>query len=199
MLALVIGAIAGLATIAVSDLAAWILAPDAAPLSVLAAFMARLLPTTAADSQTSVADVVAHPLTVVMTGAMVVVLGAFAGLLEQRRRYAGGIVFGLLAVAGLAATFIVVPSWLHTFLPALVGPIAGFVVLRLLISRLTKHLTMTAELSRVPVQGRAAGTESDAALSAPVDLTGPVTWQRRAFLRGHRGRGRRRRDGCRGR
>ena len=99
-LALVIGAVAGLATIAVSDLAAWILAPDAAPLSVLAAFLARLLPTTAADSQTSVADVVAHPLTLVMTGAMVVVLGALAGLLELRRRHAGGIVFGCSQPAG---------------------------------------------------------------------------------------------------
>ena len=183
LLALAIGAIAGLVTIAVSDLTAWILAPDAAPLSVLAAFGARLLPTTAADTQTSVADVIAHPLTLVVTGAMVVLLGALAGLLELRRRYAGGIVFALLAIAGLAATLVIVPSWLHTFLPALVGPIAGFVALHLLISRLIRHLTITAELSRRPVHGRVVGTGTDGAPAEPVDLTGPVTWQRRAFLR----------------
>ena len=183
VLALVIGATAGLATIAVADLTAWILAPDAAPLSVAAAFLARLLPTTAADTQTSVADVVAHPLTVVTTGAVLVAFGALAGLLELRRRYAGLVVFGLFAVIGLSATLVVVPGWLHTFLPSLVGPIAGYLVLRLLVSRLQRHLDITAELSRVPVHGRSAAA-LDGTPSAPVDLSGPLTWQRRTFLRG---------------
>ena len=55
--ALAAGAVAGLVTVAASDLIAWILAPDAAPLSVFAASLARLLPTTAADAQTGVGDV----------------------------------------------------------------------------------------------------------------------------------------------
>ena len=134
------GTVAGLVTVAASDLTAWILAPDAAPLSVFAASLARLLPTTAADSQTGVTDVAAHPLTLIMTGLLVLLVTAVAGVLELRRRYTGLIVFAGIAAAGIAAKFVIVPSWFQTFLPSVVGPAAGYLVLHLLINRLARHL-----------------------------------------------------------
>ena len=89
-LAMAAGTVAGLATVAASDLTAWILAPDAAPLSVFAASLARLLPTTAADSRTDVdrrrrasADP-GHDGPADPAGA-----ARSRGVLEFRRRYAG--------------------------------------------------------------------------------------------------------------
>ncbi len=183
-LALLAGAVAGLATIAVSDLTAWILAPDAAPLTVLAASLARLLPTSATDLYAGSADVASHPATVMVTGLVVIAVCALGGVLELRRRYAGLIVFGGLAAVGLLATFVVVPSWFHTFLPALVGPVAGYVVLHALITALARHLALTADLIR-PQTPQRLPTAPSGAWSTPteIDLSRPVAVQRRTFLR----------------
>jgi DMSO/TMAO reductase YedYZ molybdopterin-dependent catalytic subunit len=181
-LAMAAGTVAGLVTVAASDLTAWLLAPDAAPLSVFAASLARLLPTNPADSRTDVTDVAANPLTLVMTGLLMLLVCALAGVLEFRRRYAGVVVFAAIAAAGVGAKFVIVPSWFQTFLPSVVGPAAGYLVLHLLITRLTRHLAVTAELSRVPDQPRAESAEGGPP-AQPVDLTGPVTLQRRAFLK----------------
>ncbi len=182
-LAMAAGTVAGLVTVAASDLTAWILAPDAAPLSVFAASLARLLPTTAADSQTGVTDVAAHPLTLVMTGLLVLLVTAIAGVLELRRRYTGLIVFAGIAAAGIAAKFVIVPSWFQTFLPSVVGPAAGYLVLHLLINRLARHLAVTADLIQHPSRQRADVAADGESPTPPVDLTGPVALQRRAFLR----------------
>ena len=90
-----------------------------------------------------------------MTGLLVLLLGAIAGLLELRRRYAGLIVFAGIAAAGIAAKFVIVPSWFQTFLPAAVGPAAGYLVLHLLIGRLSRHLAVTADLTQAPSTQRA--------------------------------------------
>ncbi len=182
------GAVAGLGLIAVADLTAWILIPEAPPLAVLAA-AARRLPTSTDNAATIATYVTAHPLEVALTGVLVVAFAGAAGALELRRRWSGIVIFAGLALVGVIATLRSFPGWFNSLLPMIAGAAAGYVILRLLVGRIKRYLTTAADLTRIqdlhPTQPVGAGGRSAPAdgPSKPLDLSHQIAVQRRSVVR----------------
>jgi len=182
------GAVAGLGLIAVADLTAWILIPEAPPLAVLAAAIERL-PTSPDGAEAIASYVTAHPMYVALTGLIVVALAATAGALELRRRWSGIFIFAVLAVAGAVATVRTFPGWFNSLLPMIAGPVAAYVILRLLINRINRYLGTAADLARIqdlhPPHARETRGPSatTSAPPKPLDLSHQIAVQRRSVVR----------------
>ena len=156
------GVVAGLVGIAVSDLVAWFLAPAAAPLAAVGSAIIDLLPAPLVNFGKDALGTADKPVLVVLVAAGVLVLCGLGGQLELRRRFLGAVVFGLVAVIGVAAVLSRPPFDLVAVVPTLVGLAAGYVVLSMLVNRLTRV---------APAAETAGPTASPAAID------------RRAFLR----------------
>ena len=168
------GVVAGLVGIAVSDLVAWFLAPAAAPLAAVGSAIIDLLPAPLVNFGKDVLGTADKPVLVVLVAAGVLVLCGLGGQLELRRRFLGAVVFGVVAVIGVAAVLSRPPFDLVAVVPTLVGLAAGYVVLSMLINRLAR----VAPTGPVPEQNM--GPTAD---PAAVRAGAPAAIDRRAFLR----------------
>lgn len=176
------GVAAGVVGIAVADLASWLLAPSAAPLTAVGSALIDLFPAPLVNWGKEVLGTADKPVLLVLVTLGVLVLCAVGGQLELRRRYAGALAFGLVAVIGAVAVISRQPGQFQAVIPTVLGLLAGYFVLYLLIERLRRTVRAAAELARHSAPARPPADSIDPT-TRPVDLSGPVALQRRGFLR----------------
>jgi DMSO/TMAO reductase YedYZ molybdopterin-dependent catalytic subunit len=130
------GAIAGLAAIGVSDLVSWVVAPAASVIPAVGELIIGLLPGPLVNWGKSTLGTADKPFLLIVIFLAVLAVCSLAGQLELRRTYAGGTVFAGLAVVGVLALAVSgdVPG--RGYVVPLVGLVAGFLVLNVLVERL---------------------------------------------------------------
>ena len=175
-LARLAGVVGGLIGLAVSDLVAWFIAPAAAPLAAVGSAIIDLLPAPLVNFGKETLGTADKPVLLIIITAGVLVLCGLGGQLELRRRFFGGIVFGAVALIGIAAALSRPPFDVLAVAPTLVGLAAGYLVMSALVNR----------LARVEAEG-AQGPSTD----SEIEVVGPSTSSgrdqrevgRRSFLR----------------
>ena len=130
------GLIAGLAGLAVNDLAAYLVAPTGSAVTGVGTTIINLLPTSLVNFGKETLGTADKPILLAIITVFVLVVAAFAGQLELRRRNAGALVFALLAVLGLIGVSGRVGSAFSGYLPVLVGLLVGYMLLHTMIDRL---------------------------------------------------------------
>ena len=150
---------AGLAGLAIAELAAGLFAPDGSAVTDTGELIIDVLPAPLVNWGKETLGVADKPVLVALIVLAVLAVSAVAGQLELRRRYAGALVFAGLAGLGIGGVAARVGGSLMGYLPTVIGLVLGYVILNLLIARLRRQ-TVAPEL-------------------AP----GPASAERRAFLR----------------
>lgn len=130
------GAVGGLAGLAVADLTAWLVAPAGAPVPAVGSAVIDLLPGGLVNWGKDTLGTADKPVLLGLIMLAVLAVSAGAGRWELRRPYAGAAVFALVAVLGLVAVASRPPASARSLLPILVGLLAGYLLLRVLIGRL---------------------------------------------------------------
>jgi DMSO/TMAO reductase YedYZ molybdopterin-dependent catalytic subunit len=130
------GVVAGLIGLAVADLLAWLIAPTSSVVAAVGELIIRLLPAGLVNWGKDVLGTADKPILLITIFAGVLVFCGLAGQLELRHRYAGMLVF--LALAGIAVLALAVAPDVPVrgYATVLLGLTLGYLVLRLLISRL---------------------------------------------------------------
>jgi DMSO/TMAO reductase YedYZ molybdopterin-dependent catalytic subunit len=177
------GVVAGLIGFAVADLTSWFLAPAAAPLTAVGSAVIDLLPAPLVNWGKATLGTADKPVLLILILLVVLALCAVGGQLELRRRYAGAIVFGAVAAVGVAAVYSRLPGQWQTAIPTVIGLLAGYTVLNLLIARLARSVRAAAELDQSQPPSRPTQDGVASPQSSTPDLSGPVVVQRRSFLR----------------
>ncbi len=156
------GLVAGLAGLAINQLTAALIEPTGAAVSGVGETIISLLPANLINFGKDTLGAADKPILLGIVTAFVLVVSAMAGQLEHRRRYAGAVVFALLAGLGLVGVSARVGDSLRGYVPTVIGLLIGYVLLHTLIERLWRW------------QPRRAAAEQD----------GGARWDaRRRFLR----------------
>ncbi len=134
------GAIAGLGGIAVADLAAWFFAPAGSPIPAVGSRIIDLLPAALVNWGKETLGTADKPFLLAVIFVAVLALCGLAGALELRRPYAGGVIFGALALIGLLAVLTGAQASVAAIVPAIAGLGIGYLLLRALIERLRRWL-----------------------------------------------------------
>ena len=132
------GAIAGLSGVAVADLTAWFLAPAGAPIPAVGSAIIGLLPAAMVNWGKETLGTADKPVLLVIVFAGVIALCGLAGVLELRHAYAGGAVFGGVAVIGLLAVLTSAQASIGAVVPTVLGLLVGYLLLRAMIERLRR-------------------------------------------------------------
>ena len=143
------GVIGGVAGMAVSDLAAYLVAPAGAPVEAVGSMIIDLLPSGLVNWGKETLGTADKPVLLAIIALGVLALSGLAGRLEWRRPYAGLPVFVAVALAGLIAVG-TGGSWPWSAFPTLLGLLAGYLILRMLLERLRQWVT---ESSGDPASG----------------------------------------------
>ena len=181
-LARLAGVVAGLTGLAIADLAAWFLAPAAAPLTAVGSTIIDLLPAPLVNWGKETLGTADKPVLLIIITVAVLTLCAVAGQLELRRRYSGAVLFAAVAAVGVVSVLSRLPGQVQAVLPTVIGLAAGYTVLHLLIVRLVRSVRAAADLAQPEPPTRPAQEPTGDRQAAP-DLSGPVVVQRRSFLR----------------
>jgi DMSO/TMAO reductase YedYZ molybdopterin-dependent catalytic subunit len=168
----VCGAVGGLAGLAVADLVAWLVAPSGAPVPAVGTMIINLLPADLVNWGKETLGLADKPFLLAVIVLGVLALSGLAGRMELRRSYSGGLIFLAVAAIGLVAVVTASSAAPSAALPALVGLLSGYLVLRLLIARLRSWQVAPAGSDAVQVNRRTFLTWS--ALTALVAATGAV-------------------------
>ncbi len=132
------GAIAGLSGVAIADLTAWFVAPAGAPIPAVGSAIIDLLPAALVNWGKETLGTADKPILLVIVFLGVIALCGLAGVLELRRPYAGGAVFGGVAVIGLLAVLTSAQASIGAVLPTVLGLLVGYLLLRAMIERLRR-------------------------------------------------------------
>lgn len=129
------GVVAGISGMAVADLVAYAIAPAGAPLTAVGSMIIDGLPAGLVNWGKETLGTADKPVLLVIIALGVLALCGLAGRLEQRRPYAGGLVFVAVAAVGLVAVLTGGQASLRAIVPTLIGMAAGYLLLRMLIAR----------------------------------------------------------------
>ena len=138
------GGIGGVAGIAVADLTAFVIAPAGSPVAAVGATIIDLLPAGLVNWGKETLGTADKPVLLVIITLGVLALCGLAGRLEQRRRYAGGLVFAGVAAIGIGAVLTGGQGSPEAIVPTVLGLTVGYLVLRLLLGRLADWSSATA-------------------------------------------------------
>ncbi|SDT41045.1 DMSO/TMAO reductase YedYZ, molybdopterin-dependent catalytic subunit [Friedmanniella luteola] len=130
------GLVAGVAGLAAADLGAWLLAPVGAPISAVGELVIDLLPAPLVNFGKDTLGTADKPVLVAIITVAVLVVCAFAGQAELRRRFGGAAVFAVVAVLGLAGVAARAGAQPMAYLPTVVGLSLGYLLLRTMVDRL---------------------------------------------------------------
>ena len=155
------GLIGGVVGLGLSNLVAWLTGPAGSPVSAVGEVVIGLLPAPLVNFGKDTLGLADKPILLAIIIVAVLALCTLAGVVEHRRRLAGGAVFAVVAVLGLVGVAARAGSQVTAYVPTVVGLVFGYIVLQTLIEKL--HLWQ---------DGRTSGT--------PADAESPA---RRSFLR----------------
>ena len=130
------GVVAGLVGLAVADLIAWVIAPTSSVVAAVGELIIRLLPAGLVNWGKDVLGTADEPILLITIFAGVLIFCGIAGQLELWRRYAGALVFLPLAGIAVLALAVAPDVPVRGYATVLLGLTVGYLVLRLLISRL---------------------------------------------------------------
>ncbi len=130
------GVAAGLAGLAVNELASWLIAPTGSAVTGVGETVIKLLPAPLINFGKDTLGTADKPILLAIITVVVLAVAGLAGQLELRRKNAGALIFALLAVLGLAGVSSRVGSSLTGYLPIIIGLLIGYLLLRSLIDRL---------------------------------------------------------------
>ncbi|HET9648075.1 MAG TPA: molybdopterin-dependent oxidoreductase [Microlunatus sp.] len=174
--AFVSGVLGGLSGVAVADLAAWFLAPTGAPVTAVGTLIINLLPGGLVNWGKETLGTADKPVLLATILLAVLALCGLAGVLELRRSTTGGLVFAGLAAIGLIAVLSGAQPSIRAIVPSLLGLLAGYLVLRALISLLRRWLPRygyPGDLSALPSRRRFLGWATVVGVAAVIGtLTG---------------------------
>ena len=143
------GAVAGLAGLAVADLAAWLVAAQGSPVTAVGELIINVLPAPLVNFGKDTLGTADKPILLVIIIVGVLALCALAGRLELGGRYRGLAVFALVAVIGWIGVSAQAGVTLRAYVPTLVGLLVGYLILSSLIARLrpwrSKHAIDTPD------------------------------------------------------
>ena len=131
------GVIGGVAGMAVADLTAYAIAPAGAPLPAVGSLIINLLPAGLVNWGKETLGTADKPVLLVIIGLGVLALCGLAGRLEQRRPFGGGLVFAAIAAVGVIAVLTGGQASFRALVPTVLGLVVGYLVLRMLVSRLS--------------------------------------------------------------
>ncbi|MGR2752410.1 molybdopterin-dependent oxidoreductase [Agromyces arachidis] len=134
--AAVSGVIAAAAFLAAAELAALLVARDASPVLAIGAFVIDIVPQPVKEFAIAAFGEADKPVLLASLGAAVVVASAIAGLLQLVRPPLGSVALGVAGVLSLAATVTRAGATTWAWVPAVIGTIAGVLVLEWLVRRL---------------------------------------------------------------
>ncbi|HEX8508694.1 MAG TPA: molybdopterin-dependent oxidoreductase [Propionibacteriaceae bacterium] len=163
------GVVAGAAGLAINELAAALLAPTGAAVSGVGETIIKLLPASLVNFGKDTLGLADKPILLAIITVFVLLVSGLAGQLEHRRRYAGAVVFALLAVLGVIGVFARVGNDLRGYVPTLVGLTLGYLLLSSMVDRLWRWRPRRAA---IPASSDGAAADGDALSGA-----------RRRFLR----------------
>lgn len=158
------GVIGGLAALAVADFVAYLTAPSGAPLTAVGAMIIGLLPAGLVNWGKEALGAADKPVLLVIVALGVLALYGLAGRMESRRRFAGAPVCVAVAAIGIVAVLTQAGASPLTILPTAVGACAGYLVVRLLITRLGHWTAPPAQdAATTPGRGTAVALDPGAA------------------------------------
>lgn len=134
--AAVSGVIAAGAFLAAAELAALLVAREASPVLAIGAFVIDIVPQPVKEFAIAAFGAYDKPVLLGSLGIAVVVASAIAGVLQFVRPPLGSVALGVAGALSLAATVTRAGATPLAWVPAVVGTIAGIVVLELLVRRL---------------------------------------------------------------
>jgi len=176
----VAGVLAAATTLGVAQLAAGVMAPDAAPLIVVGGAVIDATPSWLKDFAITTFGTNDKRVLLIGMGVVIAALAALAGVLAHRRwRFGAGLVLVLAAVGAAAAATRTGAGALAPW-PSLVGAGAGLVALRALLARIPE-----ADRATGPAAPEAPATSLDSATRVDRPRSGrprPEGVDRRAFL-----------------
>jgi len=132
------GLIAGFAGVAISDLAARLVAPLGSPVTAVGELIIRLLPGPLVNFGKETLGFADKPILIGLVVVGVLALCALAGRLELGRRWAGALVFAPVAILGWVAISVRAQGNVNAYIPSLVGLLIGYMILSTLILRLRR-------------------------------------------------------------
>ena len=130
------GLVAGLAGLAVANLAAWLMGPVGAPVSAVGELVIDLLPAPLVNFGKDTLGTADKPVLVAIITVAVLVVCALAGQAELRRRFGGAALLAVVAVLGLVGVAARAGSDPMVYLPTVVGLALGYLLLRMMVDRL---------------------------------------------------------------
>jgi DMSO/TMAO reductase YedYZ molybdopterin-dependent catalytic subunit len=132
------GVISGVAGLAIANLVAWVVSPAGSPVSAVGEAIIGLLPAGMVNWGKETLGTADKPVLLAIVTVFVLLISALAGQLELRRRPFGALVFGLLALFGIAGVISRSNSTFLSPLPVLVGLLLAYMILSTLITRLIR-------------------------------------------------------------
>jgi DMSO/TMAO reductase YedYZ molybdopterin-dependent catalytic subunit len=130
------GAVAGLAGLAITNLVAWLVARAGSPVAAVGELIINLLPGSLVNFGKETLGTADKPVLLAIIVVAVLILCALAGQLELRRRFAGAVIFAVVAVIGLIGIGAQPDATLPAYVPTIVGLLLGYMILNILIGKL---------------------------------------------------------------
>jgi len=131
-----VGAVAGLAGLAIAGLAAWIVAPTGSPVPAVGELIINVLPGPLVNFGKETLGTADKPVLLGIIVVAVLILCAIAGRLEWRRRFAGAAIFAVVAVLGMIGIAAQPDASITAYVPTIVGLLLGYMILSSLIGKL---------------------------------------------------------------
>nr|MBA3527847.1 molybdopterin-dependent oxidoreductase [Propionibacteriaceae bacterium] len=132
------GVVAGLAGLAIADLASWLFAPTGSAVTAVGQLIINLLPASLVNFGKDTLGTADKPVLLGIITVFVLIISGLAGQLEHRRKLGGAVVFAVLAVLGMVGVAARAQGSLRAYLPTVVGLLLGYLILRALITRLRR-------------------------------------------------------------
>ncbi len=140
------GVLSGVAGLGIADLVSWLISPAGAPVSAVGNVVIDLLPGPLINFGKDTLGTADKPVLILIVAVVVVALAGLGGALERRRRYAGAVVFAVLAALGLAGVAAGSGTGPAIYVPTVVGLALAYLMLNGLITRLRRwHPQRSAE------------------------------------------------------
>jgi DMSO/TMAO reductase YedYZ molybdopterin-dependent catalytic subunit len=122
--------------LAITNLVAWLVARAGSPVAAVGELIINLLPGSLVNFGKETLGTADKPVLLAIIVVAVLILCALAGQLELRRRFAGAVIFAVVAVIGLIGIGAQPDATLPAYVPTIVGLLLGYMILNILIGKL---------------------------------------------------------------